>query len=151
MRIELNKVTWYSKLLALILFITLPFIGFYIGIQYQKTLSQNTNKQIETTKKNATNKDETTNLTGTNKNRNRSCGKSTMFLISQVSNEKVKEYLEKNSLEVVKEDGTTQWEQTGSTYKIVITPYQDNYWITKFKEDGIGTGVFDTVGCDFRD
>lgn len=32
--IEWNKVTWYSKLLALILFTTLPFIGFYFGVRY---------------------------------------------------------------------------------------------------------------------
>ena len=31
-----NSVTWYSKLLALILFIALPFAGFYAGIKYQE-------------------------------------------------------------------------------------------------------------------
>ena len=36
MKIEWNKVTWYSKLLALVLFVTLPFIGFYYGMQYGK-------------------------------------------------------------------------------------------------------------------
>jgi hypothetical protein len=36
MTIQWNKVTWYSKLIALILFIALPFIGFYLGITYQK-------------------------------------------------------------------------------------------------------------------
>ena len=34
MPIEYNKVTWYSKLLALILFVALPFIGFWLGVQY---------------------------------------------------------------------------------------------------------------------
>ncbi|MFA6354383.1 MAG: hypothetical protein WCX12_01710 [Candidatus Paceibacterota bacterium] len=29
-----GKVTWYSKLLALILFIGLPFVGFYLGFRY---------------------------------------------------------------------------------------------------------------------
>lgn len=38
MRIEWNKVTWYSKLLALVLFVALPFIGFYYGTQYGKTI-----------------------------------------------------------------------------------------------------------------
>ncbi|HEX4104266.1 MAG TPA: hypothetical protein VHZ04_02185 [Candidatus Paceibacterota bacterium] len=33
-----NKVTWYSKLIALILFVVLPFVGFYLGIQYGENL-----------------------------------------------------------------------------------------------------------------
>lgn len=39
MKIEWNKVTWYSKLIALILFVALPFIGFYYGTQYGKTVA----------------------------------------------------------------------------------------------------------------
>jgi hypothetical protein len=39
MKIEWNKVTWYSKLLALALFIALPFIGFYYGVQYGKMVA----------------------------------------------------------------------------------------------------------------
>ncbi|MBI4085949.1 MAG: hypothetical protein HY433_01750 [Candidatus Liptonbacteria bacterium] len=35
MTIEWNKVTWYSKLLALALFVALPFIGFYFGVKYE--------------------------------------------------------------------------------------------------------------------
>src|SRR5258708_34260613 len=31
---EWNKVTWYSKILALAFFVALPFIGFYYGMQY---------------------------------------------------------------------------------------------------------------------
>jgi hypothetical protein len=38
MKVEFNKITWYSKLIALILFITLPFIGFYLGMQYEKAI-----------------------------------------------------------------------------------------------------------------
>lgn len=38
MKIQWNKVTWYSKLIALVLFVALPFIGFYYGTQYGKTL-----------------------------------------------------------------------------------------------------------------
>jgi len=34
--IQWNKVTWYSKTVALILFVALPFIGFYYGAQYGK-------------------------------------------------------------------------------------------------------------------
>lgn len=33
---EFNKVTWYSKLLALVIFITLPFVGFYLGVKYEE-------------------------------------------------------------------------------------------------------------------
>lgn len=40
MKIEWNKVTWYSKLLALIMVATLPFIGFYLGMQYQKIVDK---------------------------------------------------------------------------------------------------------------
>lgn len=38
MRVEWNKVTWYSKIIALILFVALPFIGFYYGTKYGETL-----------------------------------------------------------------------------------------------------------------
>lgn len=38
MKVEWNRVTWYSKILALILFVALPFIGFWYGIQYGKAL-----------------------------------------------------------------------------------------------------------------
>jgi hypothetical protein len=34
MKIEWTKVTWYSKVIALILFVALPFIGFWYGTQY---------------------------------------------------------------------------------------------------------------------
>ena len=38
MNIEFNKVTWYSKLGAIILFLLfLPMLTFYIGMQYEKT------------------------------------------------------------------------------------------------------------------
>jgi hypothetical protein len=39
MKIQWNKVTWYSKLIALVLFVALPFIGFYYGTQYGKTVA----------------------------------------------------------------------------------------------------------------
>ncbi len=38
-KIEWNKVTWYSKLVALILFVVLPFIGFYYGMEYEKIIT----------------------------------------------------------------------------------------------------------------
>ena len=37
-KIEWNKVTPFSKLLALVLFVLLPFAGFFVGIQYGETL-----------------------------------------------------------------------------------------------------------------
>lgn len=39
MKIEWNTVTWYSKFLALALFVALPFIGFYYGAQYEKIIT----------------------------------------------------------------------------------------------------------------
>jgi hypothetical protein len=35
----MNKLTWYSKLIAAIVFIALPFVGFYYGEQYGRDLS----------------------------------------------------------------------------------------------------------------
>lgn len=39
MKIELNRVTWYSRLLALALVIVLPFLGFWLGMKYQEAVS----------------------------------------------------------------------------------------------------------------
>lgn len=36
---KFNSVTWYSKIIAAILFITLPFVGFYVGMKYQEATS----------------------------------------------------------------------------------------------------------------
>jgi len=36
--VKFNQVTWYSKLLALILFVALPFLGFYAGMKYQQAI-----------------------------------------------------------------------------------------------------------------
>jgi len=33
---KFNQVTWYSKILALIIFISLPFAGFWLGAKYEK-------------------------------------------------------------------------------------------------------------------
>jgi hypothetical protein len=39
MKIEWNRVTWYSKLLAVILFIlVLPAWTFYLGMKYEETV-----------------------------------------------------------------------------------------------------------------
>ena len=35
-----NTVTTFSKTLALIMFIAFPFLGFYLGMQYQKGLDK---------------------------------------------------------------------------------------------------------------
>jgi hypothetical protein len=37
--ISFNKVTWYSKLLAIVFFLgVMPALSFYIGMQYQATV-----------------------------------------------------------------------------------------------------------------
>jgi len=41
MKIEWNKVTWYSKLLAVILFLVVLALGFYIGALYEMVKVQN--------------------------------------------------------------------------------------------------------------
>lgn len=38
MAIEFNKVTWYSKLLAVIIFLGVWAVGFCLGVQYEATL-----------------------------------------------------------------------------------------------------------------
>ncbi|MBU6501109.1 MAG: hypothetical protein KGJ89_04465 [Patescibacteria group bacterium] len=38
-RIKWNEVTWYSKILAMALFVILPFVAFYLGVQYQSAAS----------------------------------------------------------------------------------------------------------------
>src|SRR3990172_5570271 len=38
MKIIYNEITWYSKLLAMLLFASLPFIGFYFGIKYVSSI-----------------------------------------------------------------------------------------------------------------
>ncbi|HUY69761.1 MAG TPA: hypothetical protein VMU70_01970 [Candidatus Tyrphobacter sp.] len=42
MKIVWNKVTWYSNFLSAVLFIALPFVGFYLGIIYEKIVNQPT-------------------------------------------------------------------------------------------------------------
>ncbi|HVN26804.1 MAG TPA: hypothetical protein VMT99_04130 [Candidatus Paceibacterota bacterium] len=34
MKVEWNRVTWYSKLIALVIFVVFPFMGFYWGVGY---------------------------------------------------------------------------------------------------------------------
>jgi len=49
-----NQVTWYSKTLAMILFIALPFIGFYLGMKYQEGINPQTTSVVNTTQKSNT-------------------------------------------------------------------------------------------------
>lgn len=37
--VKYNQVTWYSKLIALALFVALPFLGFWAGMKYQEAIS----------------------------------------------------------------------------------------------------------------
>ncbi|MGC9599088.1 MAG: hypothetical protein ABSE18_01760 [Minisyncoccia bacterium] len=53
MKVEWNKVTWYSKIIAIVLFVALPFIGFYYGIRYGMIL-QGTRDSAALTRQNAT-------------------------------------------------------------------------------------------------
>lgn len=39
MIIEWRKITWYSKAATFVLFIVLPFVAFYTGMQYQKLIA----------------------------------------------------------------------------------------------------------------
>jgi hypothetical protein len=49
MPVEFNKVTWYSKLLALAMLVALPFIGFYFGRQYEQSVKEIENQVATTT------------------------------------------------------------------------------------------------------
>ncbi len=51
---KVTQVTWYSKLAAAILFITLPFVGFYAGMWYQKNISTETSDVVTNGGKTAT-------------------------------------------------------------------------------------------------
>ena len=46
----LFTVTTFSKLLAMILFIVFPFVGFYLGMRYQKQITVNTTAVLEVQK-----------------------------------------------------------------------------------------------------
>ena len=48
MRVKWNKVTWYSKLFALALFVALPFIGFCLGMQYEGLRLETNNLKLIT-------------------------------------------------------------------------------------------------------
>ncbi len=43
---KFTQVTWYSKLAAAILFVALPFLGFYAGTWYQKNVSTKTSDVV---------------------------------------------------------------------------------------------------------
>src|SRR5450830_1602835 len=46
MKIEWNKVTKFSQIIAIILFVAVFFLGFFIGLKYGILLSENTQQQI---------------------------------------------------------------------------------------------------------
>ena len=47
--IEWNRVTWYSKLAALFLFLFIvPVLAFYVGTQYERTMEVFSNPQVQT-------------------------------------------------------------------------------------------------------
>ena len=45
---KFNSVTWYSKLLALVLFVALPFLGFYAGMKYQEAIAPPNEVKVST-------------------------------------------------------------------------------------------------------
>ncbi len=49
MKVQWNTVTWYSKLIALILFVALPFIGFWYGMQYGELVAPINNLSVAAT------------------------------------------------------------------------------------------------------
>ena len=49
-----NQVTWYSKVIAMVLFIALPFVGFYLGMKYQEGINPQINNVVNTTPKSDT-------------------------------------------------------------------------------------------------
>ena len=56
MKVEWNKVTWYSKLLALATVVILPFIGFILGMKYGAAIQLEKDEQlINAVDKNTTN------------------------------------------------------------------------------------------------
>lgn len=56
MKVEWNKVTWYSKLLALAVVVILPFLGFILGMKYGAVVEREKDEQaIHTVDKNITN------------------------------------------------------------------------------------------------
>lgn len=46
MAVHWNKVTWYSKTIALVLFVALPFIGFWLGTQFGETVAPLANSGV---------------------------------------------------------------------------------------------------------
>ena len=47
LNMQFNKVTWYSKVIAMILFIALTFVGFYLGVKYQERINPPTTIVVE--------------------------------------------------------------------------------------------------------
>lgn len=52
MKIEWNKVTWYSKLIAVVVFVVTFYVGFYLGKETTKLdyIDNSTNKLINNIK-----------------------------------------------------------------------------------------------------
>ncbi len=51
---KFTQVTWYSKLVAAVLLVALPFIGFYAGMWYQRNISTETSDVVTNDSKTAT-------------------------------------------------------------------------------------------------
>ncbi len=144
MKIEWNRVTWYSKILALVLFFLLPILGFCFGIYYQQ--SMNEVSVITATSQDKQIKQETQKTTTNNTKVD--CGKETFIVIagpphSMETNDKARNYFQTNQFTIDEESGS----------RFVVKPPATNtkkYWMEKVYTDGIGTTSFDNIGCDFQ-
>src|SRR3990167_9192827 len=145
MKIEWARVTWYSKLLALILFVLFPLTGFYLGMWYQKAISPP--KQIQTDTIPDKDKPNETNVV---QNRNKSCNKPTIIIVKlYFSKEKADKYFQMNGLSFQEApEAPLDVSRIGSLV-VDVGVGNDTYWINKIREDGVGIAVYDTVGCDF--
>src|SRR3989344_2020874 len=138
MKIEWTKVTWYSKLLALILFVLLPLTGFYLGIWYQKAISSP--KQVQTDTIPDKDKPNETNVV---QNRNKSCNRPTIIIVKlYLSREKADKYFQMNGLSL--QEAPLDVSHIGSLV-VDVGVGNDTYWINKIKEDGVGIAVYNTV------
>jgi hypothetical protein len=138
MKIQWNKVTWYSKLIAVVLFFLLPATGFYLGFQYQRSVSPTKSTETSVVQNNRTDKNVISD------NRNRSCGKSTIIVFKlNVSLQEADKYFAKYDMKL--EDALT------GGYLLEVGPGGDTHWINRIKADGIGEAAYDTIGCDFFD
>ena len=142
-KIQWGKVSWYFKLLFLALLIILPFLGFYIGNQYQKMTSINQQKKTE---KETFEKNEVKEQKPTFDSFEKDCGKPTLIVyvfkqVSSVTQEEARVYFKRNNIAIIS--------QSGSEFIVRPPAGERNFWGQKIQDDKIGDATLDNVGCDF--